>query len=363
MKKICLIDYDMSVTGGVEQVTASLANALADFYEVHLVSLSLENTLAYNIDDRVIFKSFLTAPKRLREMQRKLCKEIRLYFREHDISVAFLQGNYVGFILAPIRFLSETKLVFCNHGALMNQWHQKDMVFIQLFASLLCHHVVTLTEKDCADYRKRFFLPGKKVSQIYNWLEDDVACSSEYKKDAKQIISAGRFGKEKGFDQLIKAFAPVAKRHPDWSLTIFGDGEMMETVDSLVKEFSIENQVNLPGMCTDLKGQYKNFSIYVLPSYREGFGLVLLDAKANRLPIISFDVVAGPREIIQDKVDGLLVPPEDIPALSNAMNFLIEHPEIRQAMSDRSQDNLEKFSKEKILLQWRSLIEDLTSKR
>ncbi len=111
MKKICLIDYDMSVRGGVEQVTASLASSLAESYEVHLISLCQTGSLAYELDPRVIYVPMLDKELRLREMQRVLKPRLKTYFREHQIDTAIIQGNYPGFIVSPVRFGSRTKLV------------------------------------------------------------------------------------------------------------------------------------------------------------------------------------------------------------------------------------------------------------
>ena len=233
------------------------------------------------------------------------------------------------------------------------------MVVIRFLASTLGNRVVTLTERNQLDYQEKFHTPKKKLQTIYNWINLDGTLSKEYQLESQKIISAGRFGKEKGFDQLIKAFAPVAQKHPDWSLTVYGDGEMMPSVKELVVKYHLENQVQLPGMCTNLEKRYQEYAMYVLPSYREGLPLVLLEAKANRLPIVSFDILTGPREIVRDQIDGILVPPKDISALANAMNYLIEHPEVRKEMSDHSQENLDLFSKEKILAEWKSLIDSL----
>ncbi len=363
MKKICFVDYDMSVRGGVEQVTAALANALADQYEVHVISLCLNGDLAYELKPSVHFFPVLEKELRLREMQTRCKPILKKYFADHKIDVAFLQGNYPGFIAAPVRFSSKTKLVFCDHGALMNQWDRRDIVVIRLLASRLCHKVIALTEQSCRDYVRKFHLPKRKVGYIYNWIDVDNPRSAAYDARSRRIVSAGRFGKEKGFDLLVKAFAPVAKKHPEWHLDIFGDGEMMPTVQKLVQELALEEQLHLLGMRTDLARRYGDYSMYVLPSHREGLPLVLLEAKANRLPIVSFDVLTGPREIIRDGVDGILVPPEDTEQLGAGMCRLIEDEALRREMSRRSQENLDKFSKETILQQWCSLIEELSTKR
>ena len=112
------------------------------------------------------------------------------------------------------------------------------------------------------------------------------------------------------------------------------------------------------GMKSDLAERYGDYAFYVLPSHREGMPLVLLEAKANKLPIVSFDIMTGPREIIQDKVSGLLVPPEDVKKLGEAMCQLIENIELRVSMSEHSQDNLNEFSKDEILKKWTTLIEE-----
>ena len=359
MKKICFIDYDMSVTGGVEQVSASLVNALADHYEVHLLSICQKGPLAYVLDPRVRYSVILEQEDRLRQMRQALKPKLTEYFNIHDISAAVIQGNYPGFLVSGIRGQVKTKLIFCDHGALMNQWHRKDIVAIRLIASMLCHYTVTLTQDSREAYHRKLLVPNRKLRCIYNWIDLSVPHSQCYNSTSHRIVSAGRFGKEKGFDMLIKAFAPVAKKHPHWHLDLFGDGEMMPVVQDLIQEYHLEEQVTLLGMRKDLAQRYGDYAMYVLPSYREGMPLVLLEAKANRLPIVSFDILTGPREIVRDGVDGILVPPYDLEKLGSAMCRLIEDPALREEMSRRSQENLDTFSRETILNQWRSLLDSL----
>ncbi len=360
MRKICFIDYDMSVTGGVEQVTASLANELSKRFEVHVISICQNmKALAYSLNPDIKYSVLLKQEKRLSEMRKDLRPIFKKYLNENNIDVAIIQGNYPGFLASTARFTTKTKLVFCDHGALMNQWKRKDIVVIRLIAALLCHRVIALTEQNREDYIKRFLLTRKKVGCIYNWIDLDMPRSEAYKSDSKRIISAGRFGKEKGFDMLVKAFAPVAEKHPDWHLDIYGDGEMMDTVKELIAQFNISDNVHLLGMCKDLAMRYKDYAMYVLPSYREGMPLVLLEAKANCLPIVSFDIMTGPREIVRNGIDGILVEPYNLNNLGEAICSLIEDNESRAQMSEKSQENLDKFSKQSILNQWIKLIESL----
>lgn len=360
MKKICLIDYDMSVRGGVEQVTAALGNALSEYYDVHILSLVMENELSYELSPNIKFEVVLPRELRLRDMICQIRPKLKAYFEENEIDVAIIQGNYPGLIASQMRLFGKTKLVFCDHGALLNQWHQKDIVFIRWISSMLCHKVITLTNQSKNDYIRKFRLPKKKVDCIYNWIDLDVERSNQYNLDSQRIVSAGRFGHEKGFDRLVKVFALVAKKHPDWHLDLFGDGEMMPVVKQLVAEYGLENNLHLMGMCNDLSQRYRNYAIYVLPSYREGMPLVLLEAKANRLPIVSFDILTGPREIVRDGIDGILVPPDDITKMAEMICKLIEDNKCRAHMAERSQENLEQFSKQTILNQWKEIIESLS---
>ena len=359
MKKICLVNFDMSVSGGAEQVSAALSAALADRYEVHILSLCMTGKLVYDLDPRVKFHALLPQEERLRTIRRKLKPMILRYFRENHIEAAIAQGNYSAFLLSAVRGQTSAKLIFCDHGALMNQWHQKDIVLIRLLASHLCHRVVTLTEQSREDYHRKLLVSRKKLCCIPNWIDLELSRSESYAEDSRKIISAGRFGPEKGFEMLVEIFAKVVKRCPDVSLDLYGDGENRPLVEEKIRSLHMEPWIHLMGMRRDLAMQYRNYALYVLPSYREGMPLVLLEAKANRLPIVSFDIMTGPREIVRDGIDGVLIPPYDQEKMADAICHLMEDSLLRKQMSCRSQENLSKFDKETILKQWTGLIESL----
>lgn len=362
MKKIALLCYDLSVRGGVEQVTVSLAGALAERYEVYVVSLVLMGEPAYELDESVHFVSFLREQARLIAMRRSIRPQLARFVREEGIDVLLLQGNFQGFLCCDARFLTGAKLIFCDHGALRNEWDDRKMVIIRMIDTLVSHRTVTLTKRNLEDYVRVFRTPRRKLRCIYNWIDADAPRSEHYAAQSQRIISAGRFTEEKGFDMLVEAFAPVAAKHPDWHLDIYGDGVLMPQIRGLVERYGLAENVHLMGMRNDLAAHYGDYAMYVLPSYREGLPLVLLEAKANRLPIVSFDVMTGPREIVRDGVDGILVAPQDTKALGDAMCTLIENETRRREMAERSQDNLKMFLKPSVLNQWIGLIEELTEK-
>lgn len=355
-KKVCLVSFDYPQYGGLNAVLNKKAKELSQIYDLSILSHT-ESGKDHPMNEVLSYDVLINGSTSIRnDLIRTLRPAIR-YFNDNKIDVAILMGNYTAFMTSVIRPFVKTKFVFADHGALMNQWDDKKLRIMKYIAAKLCNKVITLTEQTRQDYIEKFNINPKKINCIHNWIEISNDCSSQYEINSKRIISAGRMTSEKGFDMLIKAFAPVAKKHPDWQLDLYGDGEMMDTVKSLISEFGIEQNVNLLGMCNNLAQQYKNYAFYVLPSYREGLPLVLLEAKSNLLPIVSFDVTTGPREIIRDGVDGILVPPRDIEKLGNEMCYLIENPEVRAQMSAAALDNIDKFSKDTILAQWVELIE------
>lgn len=357
-KSVCLIVYSFAEYGGVNAVTASLANELAKKYDVSLLSL-VHSSKAYSLDNEVVYHSILNEPHSLTKDALLLLKPTCAYLRSNKFNVVILMGHYPGFLVSVLKPFCKAKFVFSDHGALINQWNDIRARFMRWFASLLCNRTITLAEQSVLDYKKKFNVPKKKLDCIYNWIDLNIPHSTEYSIQSKRIISAGRFGKEKGFDMLVKAFVPVAKKHPDWHLDIYGDGEMMETVRTLIDELELNDNIHLMGMCTNLAERYRDYAMYVLPSYREGMPLVLLEAKANRLPIISFDIMTGPREIVRDGIDGILVKPYDLDKMGNSIIKLIENDELRLNMSEKSQENINKFSKQTILNSWSELIENL----
>lgn len=363
MKRICLVAYDMSVIGGVEQVTSSLANALCDRYEVHILSICAKSKIKYNLDSRIIYTSLLDKEDRLRTMRKNARKKIIHYFNKYNINIAIVQGTYAGYISSSFRLFTNTKVIFCDHGALMNELGKRKVTFMRFMSAVMSDKIVCLTKQNSNAYNKKFKIPYKKIATIANWIDLNTSRSLEYNTASKRVIAVGRFGEEKGFDLLVRIFADVVKKYDDWCLDIYGDGEMMPIVKDLIGEYQLEENIYLKGMREDVSQYYREYSMYAMTSYREGFPLVLLEAKYNYLPIVSFDIMTGPREIIRDGVDGILIPPYDLKEFSKAICSLIEDTDNRIKMSKHTQDNIEVFSKTRILDQWNNLFSELCNEK
>ena len=172
----------------------------------------------------------------------------------------------------------------------------------------------------------------------------------------RTVVGLGRLTHQKGFDLLIRAFATVSSRNPDWSLVIYGDGEERPRLEVLIEELGLSSFVRLPGMTDDPIAALLSGDLFVMPSRFEGFPNVLLEAMACGLPVIASDCRSGPKEIIRNEVDGILVPAEDSMALAAAMHRLMNNKHEQAELGKRAQEVTERFGIDKIMSKWDNVL-------
>ncbi len=174
--------------------------------------------------------------------------------------------------------------------------------------------------------------------------------------NAYQVIAVGRYVPQKGFDLLINAWNIVSKQHPEWTLRIYGDG-MRKELEKQIKSLNLSNTCILEHSTPNISEKYCESSIFVLSSRFEGFGMVITEAMACGVPAISFKCPCGPKDIIKDGIDGLLVENGDTQELANKICYLIEHEDIRKEMGKQARINSERFKIENIAIQWKELFD------
>ena len=360
MSTVCFVNHDMSVVGGDKTITVNLANELCKYHKVIIVSIcNRRGTLAYKLDDSITYINLGVDNKaRLREKMMQTMIPILKIYRKHKVKVSFLEGNYCGFIGCMARFFTGTKLVFCDHGSFASQADNQDIVTIRKMASKFCDKTIVLTQKSKEDYQAAFGLPDSKIDYIYNWIPSHLLEKErQYDADSKTILSVGRLDEEKGYDLLVKVAQEFLAKHPDWEWHIYGTGDLDEELKTWICDAGLEKQIIMKGLQTDLEDAFSHASILVLPSYREGLPIVLLEAIAYEIPAVSFDIITGPREILRDKENGYLIEPYDVKKMADQIEYLIEHPEERNRLSSNMKLDVDKFRKETILKQWLELIE------
>jgi len=174
------------------------------------------------------------------------------------------------------------------------------------------------------------------------------------------VLAAGRMTDAKGFDLLIEAFAPVAAGHPDWRLRIRGSGHEQEALEGLIAERGLESQVELLPPTPSLGQEMASAAVYALSSRLEGFGMVVVEAMSKGMAVVAFDCPTGPGEIITDGRDGIVVAPEDVHGLSEALRRVIEDEELRRRLGAAALDTARDYDIEAIGQRWEALLKGVT---
>ena len=176
---------------------------------------------------------------------------------------------------------------------------------------------------------------------------------------SQTLVAMGRLCSQKGFDFLLNAFAPLGNKFPDWVLEIWGEGAQRGNLECLRDELGLRERVRFPGLTKEHYKTMAEADIFVLSSRYEGFPNVLGEAMACGLPVVSFDCPSGPSEMIQDGVNGLLVPPENIQELSSSLERLMASGELRNTLGEQARKITESYSLNKIVQSWEELISEV----
>lgn len=367
MKNICFFSCDYQM-GGANTVAVKLANGLCDKYNVFFVAAHDTEETAYgkeNIDKSIRYFNFGLSKERIIKMRGKVMPRMKRFIKEHEIDLVFAIGYYAAFYIAPIFWKNKKcKFVFCEHGAPANQIADKKGTLMRKINVRAFDMTVALTKRSEADFVTLIGAKPSKVTTIYNWIDDKPSEDGEsYRADVKKILTVGRISGEKGFDMLADIARDVFARFPDCEWHIMGDGPERADFENRIKEYGIEKNIVMHGSVADACRYFGEYSVMALTSYREGLPLVLLEAKAKKLPCISFDVVTGPSEIIRDGVNGYLIPMYDKGLFADKLCALMQDESLRKRFSDNACLDIEKFKPQKILAEWIALTEKLTEKK
>jgi glycosyltransferase involved in cell wall biosynthesis len=173
----------------------------------------------------------------------------------------------------------------------------------------------------------------------------------------RRVVTIGRYAYQKGYDLLLQAWAEVEKHYPDWSLDIYGMGDQT-SYRQLMSDLGIDaRRCRLNGPVADVVKTYTDSSVFVLSSRFEGFGMVLIEAMACGLPVVSFDCPAGPDEIITDGVDGLLVPSGGVHALAEKLMVLMTDENLRRRLGQQARQTAQRYDMTTLADQWTALFE------
>jgi glycosyltransferase involved in cell wall biosynthesis len=378
---ITFLMHDAFSGGGVARTTANLANHLAQTRDVRVISLyrrrrhgrfelddSIEVTVLDDLRQPSVIRSRLRRlPSRLRPMPSKktmsLLSDLLLRRAIRDVRSGVIVSTRPSLHLALTAYARpEVTTVGWEHLNYVARSQSPRLLEVLHTAVPRLDGYVVLTEADAEDYRRD--LPGLRtqievIRNSVTWpIRSEPAAVHE-----NVVVAAGRLVPRKGFRRLVRAFAPVARRHPDWQLHIYGNGEQKREIAELVTRLGLDSQVLLRGYSRDLPEVLAKASIFAMTSLSEGFPMVLIEAMSTGIPLIAFDCPRGPGETIRHGSNGLLIPEGPFRAFSHGLETLIADPELRARLGAQGLRDAEAYTIDNIAADWERFLDRLSRAR
>ena len=373
MKKITIMMLHLQ-HGGIEKQTITLANELCKTYEVEFISTyNMQSKPAYPVDDRIKIKYLIDGKpnrdeiksaiktKNIVQLIKQVIKAVRiLYLKKHLMikEVKKLECDYV--LSTRIEFAEMLSKYAPTNVVTMTQEHLHDdskryvdrarKAFSNLdYLLVLCDGSRENFAKWLKDNKK---IKIVQIPNILNYIPDESALLN-----GNNLVSVGRLHPVKNFETLIKAFGIIEKSIPDATLTIVGGGEEYNRLNNLIAQMQLTNKVTITGMVSadQVRGYMLSSDIYVMTSHTECFPMVLLEASAVGLPLVSFDVPVGPRSIIVNGENGYLVDYADVQHLAERIVHLLRSRSELKELGVNAKKSAYKYTTDKIMPLWREL--------
>lgn len=360
--------------GGMERVLTNKANYLVNVgYEVHIITTDQRQQAPYfPLDERVkcydleidyeenngkpIWNKLAYYPfkqyrhkQRLRKLLEKLKPDIVVSMFCNDVSFITRINDGSKKVL-EVHFSKFKRLQYARRGLwrLADVWRTKqDTKHAALFDKF-----VVLTQEDKSYWGK---LPNIHVIPNAIPLTPDLTSALVEKK----VIAIGRYTYQKGFDRLIDIWNEVCKKEAQWQLEIVGEGELRASLQKRIDDYGIAHRVRLSEPTSEIYCRYLKSSILVLTSRYEGLPMILLEAQAFGLPIVSFQCKCGPKDVVTDGVDGFLIPEGDKKQFADRLIALMNDYDLRKQMGIAAKKASERYAEERIMMQWTQLFESL----
>jgi glycosyltransferase involved in cell wall biosynthesis len=192
-------------------------------------------------------------------------------------------------------------------------------------------------------------------------MPDESMFSSDL-KNGNILLTVGRLDYQKDHAVLLHAFAGIRPRFPGWKLRIIGDGTLRPALEDLIRRLSLEKEVSMPGVTSNIDAEYQNADVFVLPSRYESFGLVTAEAMSYGLPAIGFADCPGTNELIRHNETGILSSgkPDRITSLARDMEMVMSDPALRRRLGQDGKAAIKKhYSVEHIITLWEELLRDV----
>lgn len=358
-KTICFFCGDVTRCGGTERASTMIANLLhrQGLYRVIFLSLIEHDPKPFFPLDEGIARHRLgdawidPGPGYL-----KYVPKLRKFLKSQDVDIIIDVDIVLDCLSVPAAMGLKTRVISWEH---FNYQFEQSVPYRKLILNYMVRrsdYVITLTERDREQY-VRHLKRQERIQAICNPVEEPASVP-EIEKE-KWIITVGRLVPQKGPEYLIEVAQRVLQRHPDWQWILLGEGEMKPALEDRIRDRQLEGRLVLKGNVQNVGGYLQRSQIYVMTSRYEGLAMSLLEAKAQGLPCVAFDVPTGPAELIMDGINGYLIPAFACDQMEEKLERIIEDAELRKRFSSNAKLGMEKYRPDFILAQWNQVIEQV----
>lgn len=354
----------MYLHGGAEKIVSLKINSLIeDFgYDVFLITNGQRNkknvyTLSQKVNQLDLNINYTQGISFFHPVN--LLKTIQHFFKlkstfkkiDPDIIISVSQTPDQ-FFLPFIRKKTPKIKEFHSSGVSLNLGFLKRKLF-KLYKKYTTLVLLNKDEQQYYPFPNTFIIPNfidKREEELF----------TDYSNRDKVIIAAGRIAPVKQFDHLIEAWKLIFEKFPKWEIHIYGEGddELKNQLQTTQSNYEIKN-LYFKGAVSDLDERMKKASLYAMTSSTECFPMVLLEAMSNGVPIISYDCPNGPRNIISNQKEGVLVQGNNIKAFSQKLESIISQEETRGCLSIGAFETSKEFLKDKVMIRWGDLFKKL----
>ncbi len=364
IKKVSLLIFSISNAGGCERIACNLANELSRrHYQVSIINIYNQNASFFALEENVSVLGLYKKPAKPSKyhfpfVPFRILKLLAKKSKRPDVLI----GVGTDMCIYALPAMKLLRIPFISLEQFNFNANDAGNLFASLGRKLSARYaqaLVVLTTKDKALFAENLSVKGTLVcipNFTMSHTEKTAAITSNI------AVAVGRYTYQKGFDNLIKIWEKVTPYHPGWQLKIIGKGEDQPMLEQMITEKKLGDSIMLVPQSSHVAAYYKEASVFLLSSRWEGLPLVSVEAKSFGLPIVGFDCDTGPRDVINNNVDGILVPDQDNDAFANALIELLADRQRLQNMSREALINGKQFLAETVVPQWEDLFTKIGGK-
>ncbi|CAG9177804.1 glycosyltransferase family 4 protein [Cupriavidus respiraculi] len=356
-RTLCFLTGTLHALAGAERMTAVIASALAERgYRVHVLSL-WDRRSSFALHPAVRHDALFDHRPSFKIKYAATVAGIRRYVRDHGIDTLIEVDPMLTLFTVPATLGLGVQRIAWEHCHFHQDLGRRVRRVARWVAARTDVAVVVLTERDRVSWQSAL-APVCPVAAIPNALPFKYP-EQAAPRNTGVVLAVGRLTAAKGFDVLLHAWALVAHRFPHWRLRIVGEGEERANLELLRQRLGVSQTTTLPGETLAIASEYRNASLFCLSSRYEGFGLVLIEAMAYGLPIVSTACEAGPLTLLRQAENAYMVRPDDPVSLAEGLTRLMDDGAVAGRLAAQGREDSKAWATGNISRQWIDLLNSL----